>query len=102
MAGTNVTMECRLTEVLPFPTWKGPPSSAVYLQEGGETNPNYTWVSYADDNKTLVITDAQTQHSGDYTCEEDGNAAETISLNVLGMLQYNVNVLEFLKSCSFL
>ena len=85
VAGANVTLECRLTGTVTFPTWKGPPSSTVYIQEGEEANANYTWVSYGDDDKSLIITDVKPQHSGDYTCEKNGNAAETISLNVLGM-----------------
>ena len=84
IAGTNVTLECRLTGTVTFPTWKGPPDSTVYLQEGEETNANFTWVTYGGDNVSLVINDVQPEHSGDYTCEKDGNAAETISLNVLG------------------
>lgn len=82
LTGTNITLVCSLSAVT-YPTWKGPPNSEVIIQEGQETNQNYSWVSYGDNNKDLVITNAQPQYSGDYACEKGGNEPETISLNVL-------------------
>ena len=103
--GANITLACSLPGTVTFPTWKGPPESTVYLAEGQETNSSYPWVSYADNSRDLVVSDALPNYSGDYTCEKDGNAAETITLSVLGkmmsgltQLSYNIKYIMTIKT----
>ena len=101
--GANITLACSLPGTVIYPTWKGPSDSTVYLAEGQETNSNYPWVFYADNKRDLVITDALPNYSGDYTCEKDGNAAETISLSVLGkmtseLIQLSYNIKNIIRN----
>lgn len=100
--GANITLACSLPGTVTFPTWKGPPDSTVYLAEGQETNNDYPWVSYADNNRDLVITDALPSYSGDYTCEKDGNAAETITLSVLAKPEVMIDNMEAVTDGNFL
>lgn len=100
--GANITLACSLPGTVTFPTWKGPPDSTVYLTEGQETNSNYSWVSYADNNRDLVVSDALPNYSGDYTCEKDGNAAETITLSVLAKPEVMIANTEDVTDGNFL
>jgi len=91
--GTTALIACNIIPNYGYPTWIGPPMNddgmlQVYNWEGDPSFftflRNYNRLSWANNNKDLILSDVVKNDEGKYQCSGAGAGRWTIQLNVRG------------------